>query len=106
MSKIHKPGDQYEILPGGCPDHVRLRHYREGECIGTGFAQHGAGAFEPGKECIDLGPPNEKGLRSVRSHFTINSEGSVCRSKATTPEYLDGWDRIFAARRKPSTQTN
>mgnify|MGYP001594935248 FL=1 len=102
MSKIHRSGDEYELLPTGCEDHVRFRQYRGGRCIAGGVANRGSGAMEPGSEVLDLSPPDADGRRQCKGHFTINAQGSVCHSGVVTPAYRDGWDRIFAERRAPS----
>ena len=106
MSKIHVPGDEYELLPTGCEDHVRFRQYRGGRCIAGGVANRGSASMQPGSEVLDLSSPDANGLRQCKGHFTINAQGSVCHSRASTPEYRDGWDRIFAERRPTSSQPN
>ena len=103
MNKFeHRPGDQYEIVPSGSEDRHRFRHWRDGRCIGTGDASRGAAAMKPGAEVFDLGAPDARGRRPVNSHFVINSQGSVSSGPAT-PEYRNGWDRIFAKPGKPTT---
>ncbi len=102
MSKIHRPGDEYELLPTDCEDHVQFRQYRGGRCI----ANRGSGAMEPGSEVLDLSPPDADGRRQCKGHFTINAQGSVCHSGVNSSEYRDGWDRIFAARKTTSSRPN
>lgn len=106
MSKIHQSGDEYELLPTGCDDHVRFRQYRGGRCIAGGVANRGSGAMEPGSEVLDLTPPDAEGRRQCKGHFTINAQGSVCHSGVNSSEYRDGWDRIFAARKTTSSRPN
>lgn len=101
MSKIHRPGDEYELGPA-TPDQVAFRHYRNGQCIGTGVATRGSEGLAPGTEVLDLGPPGAEGRCPVKQHIVINAQGSICHSGVATPEYRDGWDRIFADRKKPT----
>ena len=110
MSKYQK-GDEFSLGPSLCGRHAPYAQYRDGKLIGMGMAEMG---FDPdrhqGREMISLSDVNEQGRQSVEGTFRTNAPGSVSSgsvsngavsSRASTPEYRSGWDRIFA-QRKPA----
>jgi hypothetical protein len=103
MSKYEK-GDELSVGPSLCGLHVPYAHYRQGKLIGMGMAEAG---FDPerdrGREMICLSDRNEQGRQTISGTFRTNSPGtstSAVSTGAATPAYRDGWERIFATRKK------
>lgn len=100
MSK--QEGDEIEMASFTVDGGVPFRRWRNGQVVqaGVGYPRKTPGR---GDTCLEHGPEKENGRHDVKQTYVITAEGSVCHSGVSTPEYRDGWDRIFAERKKPNS---
>ncbi len=103
MSDESKRGkDEIEICPIGC-NQAFFRRWRGGQLIASGVGAIGRACVpDVGDTCVEYCPVQANGRHPETRSYTVNSQGSVSHSRASTPEYRSGWDRIFAARKASS----